>query len=250
MEGEYLERIMATCLAALRIAPLFAFSAPFTLIRVPGLVRGTLVVALAAALVGLAAGKSNMGWQGSFVAAAASELTVGIAMALVLQLAFTVIAIAGRSLDIQAGFGLAFVVDPTTKAQMPLIGSLFTYAAAAIFFATDGPADLLAVLAASFEALPLGAAIGPGAIQHVIAYLGVVSVLALGVAGLGSTVLLLIDLTVAMMSRTLPQMNMLVLGFQVKAIVALLVLPATLSLAAGVMLSILRLAIEAMAGIV
>lgn len=247
MEGSFVAQVMAVCLAALRIAPVFAFAPPFTLMRVPATVRGAMVLTLAAALVGLTGGDPVPAWQGSLVAAAVSELALGVAMALALQLAFAVIAMAGRALDIQAGFGLAFLIDPTTKAQMPLIGALFTYAAAAIFFATDGPADLVAVLAASFEAMPLGAALGPDAVQNVVSYLGLVSVLALGVAGLGSVVMLLIDLSVAMMSRTLPQMNMLVLGFQVKALVTLLILPATLALSASVIVSILRLAIETMA---
>ena len=168
-------------------------------------------------------------------------------MALALQLAFAMIATAGRALDIQAGFGLAYLIDPTTKAQMPLIGALFTYAAAAVFFATGGPQDVLAIFAASFAAMPLGSAMGPDAIQHVTSYLGTVSVLALGLAGLATVVLFLIDLVVAMLSRTLPQMNVLLLGFQIKTIATLLLLPATLGLSAAVITSILRLALEAMA---
>lgn len=234
------------CLAALRLGPTFAFAPPFTLIRVPALVRGTLVVGLAVVMVGAREPSEIPSWLGKFPVAAASELALGLSMALALQLAFAVIGMAGRALDIQAGFGLAFLIDPATKAQSPLIAALFGYLAAAIFFATDGPYSLLAIFSASFVAMPLGGALVPDSVQQVIAYLGAVSVLALGVAGLASVVLLLVDLVVAMMSRTLPQMNVLVLGFQIKSLLTLLLLPATLGLSAGVILTILRLAIEAM----
>lgn len=244
------QQALAISLAALRLAPTFAFAPPFTMIRVPAMVRGAFVIALAATAVGLSPAAAPTLWRGGFAVAALSELTVGLAMALALQLTFAMISTAGRMLDIQAGFGLAFLIDPTTKAQMPLIGALFGYFAAAVFFATDGPANVLATLAASFRILPLGGALSTGAVPHLVAFLGTISILALGVTGLASTVMLAIDLVIAMMSRSLPQMNMLVFGFQVKAMVTLLILPATLGLAASVIATMLRLAIEAMQGMV
>jgi len=39
---------------------------------------------------------------------------------------------------------------------MPLIGTLFAYAAGAVFFATSGPADLVAIWSRSLERIPLG----------------------------------------------------------------------------------------------
>lgn len=240
------EQVLAVALASLRIGPVFAFAPPFTLVRLPVMARATLIVALAMALLGVGGARTIAPFQGGFVAAAASELVLGLGMALMLQLAFAMIAMAGRALDIQAGFGLSFLIDPTTRSQVPLIGSLFTYTAAAVFFATGGPYDVLAVFAASFQAVPLGGAMAPDAAQQVIGFLGTVSVLSLGVAGLAMAVLFVIDLVVALMSRTLPQMNVLVLGFQVKAMAALLLLPITLGLSAGVIVRILRLASEAM----
>jgi flagellar biosynthetic protein FliR len=238
---------LAVLLATLRIGPTLAFAPPFTLVRMPMTARLCLAIALALCALGVRGSGGGETWQGNFAAAAGSELMIGIAMALALQLAFAMIAVAGRALDIQAGFGLAFLIDPTTRAQMPLIGALFTYAAAAVFFTTGGPGEVLAVLGASFTALPLGSALSPGVLPNLLAYLGTISILSIGVVGLASLVLLLIDLVVAMMSRTLPQMNVLVLGFQVKAMAAMLLLPATLGLAASVIATIMRLAVETMA---
>ncbi|MEQ1540684.1 MAG: flagellar biosynthetic protein FliR [Novosphingobium sp.] len=240
------ETALAVLLATLRLGPLLVFAPPFSLVRLPIWTRTVLAMALALCVLGISTPVQAQAWRGDFVSAASSELVLGIAMALPLQLAFAMIGVTGRALDIQAGFGLAFLIDPTTRAQMPLIGALFTYAAAAIFFATGGVADVLAVLSASFAVLPLGAAAAPGAVQAVLAFLGTVAILSMGVAGLAILTLLLIDLVIAMLSRTLPQMNVLVLGFQVKALTALLLLPLTLGLSAGIVARILRLAIEAM----
>jgi flagellar biosynthetic protein FliR len=152
---------------------------------------------------------------------------------------------AGRALDIQAGFGLAFLLDPKTKTQVPLIGALFTYAAAAIFFLTSGPTDLLAILGASFAAVPVGSAISPQDPGVLLGFLATASVIALGIVGLAVTALFLIDLVVAMMSRTSPQMNVLVLGFQVKSMTTLVLLPMTLAYSAAGMLRLIDMALEA-----
>lgn len=237
---------LTVLLAALRLAPTIAFAPPFTLVKVPAMVRVVIVMALAACLPASNAAVSTD--SASIILAACSELALGLAMALPLQLAFAMIGMAGRALDIQAGFGLAFLIDPKTKAQMPLIGALFTYAAAAVFFLTSGPADLLTVFGASFARIPVGTALAPHSAGVLVQFLGTVSVLALGLVGLAVTVLFLIDLTVAMMSRTLPQMNVLVFGFQIKSIVTLLLLPMTIGYAGAGIVRIIRLAIEAMPG--
>ncbi len=148
---ELTDQASAALLVSLRIAPALAFAPPFTLLRVPSIVRVMLAIALAAWLV---AAYPQQTWQSGFWSrglflSATAELLMGIALALTLQLAFAALLTAGRAIDIQAGFGLATLIDPATRAQMPLAGTLFVYAAGAIFFATGGPADLLAIWAAS-----------------------------------------------------------------------------------------------------
>lgn len=247
MFEEEVEVLFQILLASLRLGPILIFAPPFTLIKIPGSVRLVVVVAVAAFLV--TAGP-NAGAVANdpvdFGAAALAEIALGIAMALTLQLAFASIAMAGRTLDIQAGFGLAFLIDPTTRAQTPLIGAIFTYAAAAVFFATSAPHDLLTVLDASFRSVPVGTALMPRKIDDLLAFFGTVAILAFGLVGLAILVLLLVDMVIAMLSRTLPQMNVLVLGFQVKSIVTLVLLPMTLGFAGTGIIRITRLALDAM----
>jgi flagellar biosynthesis protein FliR len=236
-------------LISLRIGPVFAFAPPFTLLRIPGPVRLMVVLVISATLLGLARIGASATAAPNFILAALGELSLGIAIALALQLAFAMIAVVGRSLYVQSGFGLAFLIDPTTRAHTPLIGALFGYAAAAVFFATNGPHDVLAALALSFEAVPLGHAFQTSGVGTLIGFLGAVSVMSLGVAGLAMLILFMIDAVVAMLSRTLPQMNVLVLGFQVKSLAILFLLPATIALGLASMARIIRLAIEVMTGL-
>ena len=240
---------VATLLVSLRIAPTLAFAPPFTLTRVPTLVRVSLAIALAAWLVAGHPAQTIL-QPGSAILAATGELMLGIALSLALQLAFAALLTAGRTIDIQAGFGLAVLIDPTTRAQLPLVGMLFSYAAAAIFFATGGPADLLAIWSASIEQVPLGSAGFTGDPVVLAAYMSSVFAMAFGLGGLVMLALFLADAAIAMMSRTLPQMNVMLLGFQVKAIVTLAVLPVAISVSGALFLRMLRFALETMLGLI
>ena len=243
---ELTNQVTAILLISLRIAPVLAFAPPFTLMRVPATVRMLLAISLS---VWLTAGHPLQTWQADFwsqglIATAASELLMGIALALALQLAFAALLTAGRAVDIQAGFGLALLVDPSTRTQMPLIGTIFAYAAGAVFFAAGGATDLLAIWSASVAQVPLGASAAAGGLTILISYISAVFIMAFGVAGLLLLVLFLIDLSIAFMSRTLPQMNMLILGFQVKTLATLITLPIAMAMAATLLLRMMRFALE------
>ncbi len=241
----YANQLTAALLISLRLAPVFALAPPFTLLRVPVLIRVflTLWLALWAVLASPETTSARLEGQ-DLLAAAAAELMLGAVFALSLQLAFAALLTAGRAIDIQVGFGLAQIADPTLRSQLPLVGTLFSYAAAAVFFATGGPNDLLAIWSRSVADIPLGAFISPD-IDALFNYVSAVFVLALGIAGIVLLVLFVLDLAIALMSRTLPQMNMLVFGFQLKTFALLLTLPFVFALSGSLVLRLMRLAVDA-----
>lgn len=241
---DFTRQILAILCVSLRIAPALAFAPPFTLVRVPATVRVLMAFGLAVWMVGTWPGRTAalVDEAPSLMALAMGELVIGIAIALALQLAFAAVLWAGQTLDIQAGFGLAMVADPTTQAQMPLAGTILAYATAAVFFAGSGPFDLLAVWAASLDVVPMGAALRPdlGAMAQLM---GALFGIAIGLVGMVMMALFLLDVAIAFMSRTLPQMNVLLLGFQVKAIAMLLCLPIAIGASAALFLRLIRLAL-------
>lgn len=240
--------LVAVLLVSLRIVPTISFAPPFTLMRIPAVVRLILSLSLSAWIVTGHPEQTtgvDLVARGYF-AVLFSELVIGIGLALTLQLAFAALLTVGRTIDLQAGYAFALLADPTTRSQMPLIGMIFAYAAAAIFFATDGPADLLAIWSLSVDKVPLGAVLSSDAPAILSAYMSTVFIMAFGAGGMLLLVLFLLDLTITMMSRTMPQMNVLFLGFQVKAIATLLLLPIVVGGSAALLLRILRFALDTM----
>ncbi|MBO9714815.1 flagellar biosynthetic protein FliR [Sphingomonas sp.] len=246
--GDFADQAVATLLISLRITPVFAFAQPFTLLRVPRTVRTMLGISLAAWLVAAYPGSTWRApfWDAGLPMVALGELFLGLTLTLALQLAFAALLTAGRAIDIQAGFGLAALVDPTTRSQMPLVGTILAYAGGAVFFATGGAGDLLAVWAASVEHVPLGTASIGGDPAVLGDYMGAVFLMAMGLVGIVLLVLFLIDLAIAFLSRTMPQMNVLFMGFQVKALAMLLTLPVALAFSGAIFARLMRAAIDIM----
>jgi flagellar biosynthetic protein FliR len=168
---------------------------------------------------------------------------------LAFQLVFGALYVAGRTIDIQAGFGLALLIDPASNAQAPLVGTLFGYAAGLVFFALQGHVALLRVLAASLDAIPLGSWSMPDSVERVAGFLTMVFLSALGVAGGSILVLFLIDMAIALASRTIPQMNVLVLGFQVKTIVLFLALPVSFGVGGALLVRMMAMTLQALPGL-
>jgi flagellar biosynthetic protein FliR len=240
--------IIASLALSLRIAPVFALAPPFSLAPVPTLFRVLFGVGLASMLVAshpasVAVSDLSIGALAGLVL---QELAIGMIVVMVFQLMFAALYMAGRTIDIQAGFGLATLIDPTTRTQTPLVGTLFAFGAGEVFFAMNGHSELLRIFAASLDAIPLGAGRFPQQLAPLLGYISVIFISALGAAGGTILCLFLADLSIAALSRTTPQMNVLVLGFQAKTLILLLVLPTTLGLSGALFARMVRITLEAL----
>ena len=244
--AEYTHHLLAALLVSLRLVPALAFAGPFTLFRIPPMVRVLIALSLSLWLVsGRPEATVDVVARGeSLLSLAVGELIVGIAIALSIQLAFAAILWAGRVIDIQAGFGLALLADPAMQGQMPLVGTVLAYAAGIVFFTMGAHYDLLALWAATLDTLPLGHGARHGEIAALLWLTGQLFSLALALVGVIMLALFLLDITIGFLSRTLPQMNALLLGFQVKAMAVLVTLPIAIGLSAGGLVRIVRLSLE------
>jgi len=242
--------VASVFLLSLRVSPAFALAPPFTLTRTPATFRALFGVALAAVLLSSRPDQILPDvTAATVVPALAREMFIGATFVLALQLMFGALQVAGRTIDIQAGFGLALLLDPTSHAQTPLVGTLLAYGAGLVFFALGGHLELLRILAASLDQAPLGATFAIASLQPLLALVSGVMLGAFGVAGGTILVLFIADLAIAWMSRTMPQMNVLVFGFQIKPVLTLLALPLAFGASGALLARLARTTLEAMPGL-
>ena len=109
---------------------------------------------------------------------------------------------------------------------------------------------VVALVLFSVEAIPIGTWQLTGAAERIMAFMAMMFLVAFGFAGAAIAALFAIDLAVAVLSRAVPQMNALVLGFQVKTLALLAVLPICLGLGSALLVRLVRLTIEAVPGLV
>ncbi|MCW8931133.1 MAG: flagellar biosynthetic protein FliR [Gammaproteobacteria bacterium] len=145
-----------------------------------------------------------------------SELALGALMAFALVAAFAAFLLGGRIVDFQMGFGVAGLIDPATNAQAPLIGSILNLIAIMVFYSLNAHHYLLRGLAFSIEKIPPGAWLGDFDIAVVIAYFGTMFSFAIALVAPIIFSILLLDVGLAVMARTMPQMNVFIVSIPLK----------------------------------
>ena len=155
------------------------------------------------------------------------EALIGIIIGFLLQLIFTVFQLAGQLYSLQMGFGASQVFDPLAQIQIPLMGQFINLIALFIFLSSNGLQRLfLTAVLRSFETLR--------AIDLVTMREAIVRTILLRLSRLFEQalimsfpilgVLFLIYVTIGLIAKASPQMNLLILGFPFSIAVAFLML--------------------------
>lgn len=226
--------LIATLLLSVRVAAATALTAVFGPAQVPASVRVLIAITLAAVLAAAYAGGTEI--PRSVVdlgVACAVEAVIGAAFALGFLAAYAAGQVAGRVLDTQMGFGVGGLLNPEMQSLSSLLGTVFGMTAVGVFLGLDGHHVLVRTLALSVQAVPPGGmgsfgwSRGPQA-AGVMFFYGLV--LAAPVMG----ALVLADVTLAVLARSMPQLNVFVMGFALKVLLGLGILAVTLTLSQGV----------------
>lgn len=158
-------------------------------------------------------------------ALALREALIGLFLGYVLHLALLVIKVAGELIGHEMGFMIASQVDPATGLQTPLITSVYETMFLLTLLACDGHFLLLRALAASFDLAPIGILAfdqGFGALAGEL--FGDMFEAGLVFAAPIMALLFLVSLMMGLLSRAVPHLNVLELGFAVRILFALIVM--------------------------
>ena len=210
-------------LLSLRLAVVFFMTPIFSNLTRLNTVRVLFTLAMSVTLVlGLDLPAPKIDWSvGSLLLAAMLELVLGSILAFGVFAAFAVFSVAGKLLDIQSGFGLGSVFDPVTRASAPIFSSMLNLLAVAVFFGLDGHHAMMRGLAYSVQQVPPGSALAALPLAAVLNQFGLMFSLALAFVAPVMFALFLVEAGTAVLSRALPQMNVLVFGVAVKIVVGL-----------------------------
>ncbi len=150
------------------------------------------------------------------------EVLMGVVMGFVVLLLFVGIQFAGQLAGLQMGFGIVNVIDPQSSNQLSIMGQFLNILAILLLLSLNGHHTILTGLVTSFETIPLGGVVlKAGLMQKMIALTAEVFIIGVKIAAPIMTALFLVTAAMGVLARTVPQMNVFMVGFPVQISVGL-----------------------------
>lgn len=166
----------------------------------------------------------------SIVIAILSEFLFGLAIGIILQLAFNVITFAGGIISFMMGFSMATAIDPANGVSMPIISQFLSLMALMVLFSIDMHHWILLFVDDSLRNIPLGGFLmTEDLFNYIIKAASNMFIVGFMIAFPIIALSWLADIIFGMLMKTMPQFNLLVIGFPIKIMVAFVVLIATFS---------------------
>jgi flagellar biosynthetic protein FliR len=168
------------------------------------------------------------------------ELLIGLIIGLTLSLVFAGVQLAGMVIGQQAGLALGQVFNPVLNTQTTILGQTFFLTALTVFVIVGGHRELMRALLDTYATIPvLSFRAGEETLTLVTDVLTGTYALGMRMAAPVLIALLIGTLVMGFLSRTMPQLNILSVGFPIRALMALCVAGFVLAASGGLMIDAL-----------
>lgn len=152
------------------------------------------------------------------------QIAIGAALGFSLRIVFSTIEFAGQLMGLQMGLSFATLFDPVNGAQTQVVAQFLTLTTALILFAFNGHHLVITALVRSFQDIPIGSTLSADGFSMLTHWGGALFAVGLHISLPITAALLATNLTIGMMSRASPQLNIFAIGFPLTLGVGFLVL--------------------------
>lgn len=154
----------------------------------------------------------------TIILAILSELLFGLAIGVILLLAYNVITFAGGQISFMMGFSMASAIDPQTGVSMPIISQFLSLMGLMVLLAINLHHWLLLFIDASLSSIPLGGfLLTEDFFNYMIKATSNMFIVGFMIAFPIIALTFLQDIIFGMLMKTMPQFNLLVIGFPIKS---------------------------------
>ena len=214
--------MLTRCSGIFMIAPFFGS------LNIPVMVRAAAAFLFAVVLFPVVDGLGPVEAPTSvlmYTAAVLEELFIGWLIGFVAYVCFSAIHMAGKVMDMQVGCAVVNVMDPTSGQQIPLIGSFLYNLGLIVFLVTNGHHMIITALAESFRVVPL-LTMQPNLSLTMIMvnFTNGVFVTGMKIAMPVTFAILLVNVALGILARTMPQMNIFVVGIPLQLMTGVTIL--------------------------
>lgn len=184
------------------------------------------------------------------------EALAGIILGFLANVCYQILGFAGQLIDTEIGLAMVNEFDPVTSSQVTISGTFYQYGVMLMLMVTYMHHYLLDALVDSFKLIPVGGVdfnpmIYNVAVKYIIDYCVIAFRIVLPVFA----AMLIVNTILAIMAKVAPQMNMFVIGIQLKVLIGLAVMLIVVELLPGVsglifdeMMDLMRMAVPYLGG--
>jgi flagellar biosynthetic protein FliR len=197
--------------------------------NIPGQVRIGLGFVLAIVLVPwqpLPAGTESIGAIG-YAVALGKEILIGTLVGYSADLAFGAIQVAGAAMSVGSGFESSRIFNPAMGDSGSAYDQIFVMTAATVFLMIDGHHLVIIAIQRTFQLIPVNGDLPLDGLESVMTATSSFISAGIHIALPVMAALLLTDLTLGLLARVAPQVQVYFLGLPVKVVVSLLALSLT-----------------------
>ncbi len=153
------------------------------------------------------------------------EFAVGFSMGFIMQMFLAIFHIGGEVIDLQMGFSMAQMYDPSSNSQISVTGNLMTIMYTLLFFITNSHISLMAIAVKSFDVIPIGlGSVSSKVGVYFVELFGYILVYAVQLALPIIVTEILVEVAVGIMMKVVPNINVFVVNMQLKLLVGLIVI--------------------------
>ncbi|PRR83967.1 fused FliR family export protein/FlhB family type III secretion system protein [Clostridium vincentii] len=213
-------------LVFIRLATFFLVAKVFYPSGTPNILKGVLGIILSFFVISGIDTQSLLEISNNYmlITSIVSEFMCGLVLGFIVGLIFEIAKMAGAFMDTQIGLSMLNMMDPISKTNVTLLSNVSYYMSVVIFFIIDGHHVLIKCLVASFDVIPVG---GPIIFQNsfylILDSFSKYFIIGVRIALPIVLIVLLTDICMALISRTVPAINVMILGMPVRMTVGLLV---------------------------
>ena len=164
-------------------------------------------------------------FSGAGIVLLLEQVLVGAAIGFAMQVAFSAVTMAGDMIGLQMGLSFASFVDPEHNEPAPIIGGFLSILLMLYFLSMNGHLQMIAALNDTFQTIPVaGGHLRLADISTILVAAGDIFVAGFRIALPVIATMLIANLTLGMLMRTAPQVNLLAIGFPLTLALGFIVL--------------------------
>ena len=226
-----LNGIDAFLLILVRMTGLFVVSPVFGRRNIPAYLKIGFSLMLALMLVNIIRLPAVSEYQNiyQFAFLVFKEFIVGLTIGYISYMMFAAIYLAGQLIDMQIGFGMVNILDPISNIQVPVTSNFYFIISMLVFLAVNGHHVLIKALFDSYSYIPIGAAVfNESLMNDIIRIFGNLFTVGFRIAAPVTAAILIADVALGVISKTIPQLNVFVVGMPLKIILGIVVVMLTI----------------------